>query len=303
MSMNIFKKILVSFCIIVFSVSCFIGCGQSKKDEPKTGLKITTSFYPVYIATLNVTQGVNGVSVTNMTKPQTGCLHDYQLTTEDMKKLEKTDILVINGAGMESFIEKAVKQQKNMKIIDSSQGIKLLKDEKENNPHYWLSISKEIEQINNIADQLSKLDPANKDKYKSNASEYINKLNKLSNEAKKALNELKNREIVTFHEAFPYFADEFNLKIAAVVEREPGSEPTPKELEDVINIVRYLPVKVLFTEPQYSTAAADLIAKETGAKIYQLDPVVTGKADESAKDMYIITMKKNIQVLKEALNQ
>jgi zinc transport system substrate-binding protein len=106
---------------------------------------------------------------------------------------------------------------------------------------------------------------------------------------------------VTFHEAFPYLAKEFKLNIVSVIEREPGTEPTPQELEDTIKQVKTLDTKVLFTEPQYSPAAAETIARETGAKIYQLDPVVTGEANEGAIDAYIDTMKKNMAVLKEAL--
>ena len=99
----------------------------------------------------------------------------------------------------------------------------------------------------------------------------------------------------------PYLAKEFKLNIVSVIEREPGTEPTPQELEDTIKQVNGLSTKVLFTEPQYSPAAAETIARETGAKIYQLDPVVTGEADESALNAYIDTMKKNMEVLKEAL--
>ena len=100
---------------------------------------------------------------------------------------------------------------------------------------------------------------------------------------------------------FPYLAKQFKLNIVSVIEREPGTEPTPQELEDTIKKVKALGTKVLFTEPQYSPAAAETIARETGAKIYQLDPVVTGEANEEAIDAYINTMKKNMAVLKEAL--
>jgi len=106
---------------------------------------------------------------------------------------------------------------------------------------------------------------------------------------------------VTFHEAFPYFAKEFGLHILTVIEREPGSEPTPAELQAVIEQVKPLAAKVLFTEPQYSPDAAKTIARETGARIYTLDPVVTGEANESAMDAYLTTMRKNMETLKEAL--
>ena len=100
--------------------------------------RIVTSFYLMYIATINITQGIDGVEVTNMTKPQTGCLHDYQLATGDLKTLEKADAFVINGAGMEAFLDKVVNQQKALKIIDASKDIPLLKDGDEENPHVVL---------------------------------------------------------------------------------------------------------------------------------------------------------------------
>jgi len=117
----------------------------------------------------------------------------------------------------------------------------------------------------------------------------------------KELDDLPHKDIVTFHEAFPYLAKEFKLNIISVIEREPGTEPTPHELEETVAKVNALPVKVLFTEPQYSPVAAQTIASETGAKMYELDPVVTGEANEEAMDAYITAMKKNMEVLKEAL--
>ena len=262
---------------------------------------IVTSFYPMYVATINITQGVDGVTVTNMTKPQTGCLHDYQLMTEDMKTLEKADAFVINGAGMESFLDKVIEQRKNLKIIDASKGIELLKDDDEENPHVWLSVTDAILQVKNIAEQLKAADPKHADAYEKNAAAYIKKLEALKAEMHAELDTVPNKDIVTFHEAFPYFAKEFGLNIISVVEREPGTEPTPAELQATIEQVKKLPVKVLFTEPQYSPSAAETIARETGAKIYTLDPVVTGEANEQAINAYIDTMKKNMETLKTAL--
>jgi zinc transport system substrate-binding protein len=115
------------------------------------------------------------------------------------------------------------------------------------------------------------------------------------------LDKLPNKQIITFHEAFPYFAAEFSLKIAAVIEREPGSEPTPKEMEETIDKIKAAGIKALFAEPQYPVKAADAIAKETGAKVYTLNPAVTGEATQAAIDDYIKIMEQNLAVLKEAL--
>lgn len=255
----------------------------------------------MYVATINITKGIDGVTVTNMTKPQTGCLHDYQLTTEDMKTLESADAFVINGAGMEGFLDKVIKKQKNLKIVDASKDIELLNENGEQNPHVWLSVTAAIQQVKNITEQLKAADPQHADAYQANSDQYVNKLENLKKEMHAALDNVPNKDIVTFHEAFPYFAKEFGLNIISVIEREPGTEPTPTELEATIQQVNVLPVKVLFTEPQYSPSAAETIARETGAKIYTLDPVVTGQADDSAFNAYIDTMHKNMETLKKAL--
>jgi len=291
------------FCLLASLCLLLTGCGGTNTaGGGKDGsFHIVTSFYPMYVATINITQGVDGVTVTNMTKPQTGCLHDYQLMTEDMKTLEKADAFVINGAGMESFLDKVVNQQKNLKIIDASKGIELLKDGDEENPHVWLSVTDAILQVKNIAEQLKAADPKHADAYEKNAAAYIKKLEALKAEMHAELDTVPNKDIVTFHEAFPYFAKEFGLNIISVVEREPGTEPTPAELQETIEQVKKLPVKVLFTEPQYSPSAAETIARETGAKIYTLDPVVTGEANDEAINAYIDTMKKNMKTLKTAL--
>ena len=297
------KRKNMLFCLLASLCLLLTGCGGTNTaGGGKDGsFHIVTSFYPMYVATINITQGIDGVTVTNMTKPQTGCLHDYQLMTEDMKTLEKADAFVINGAGMESFLDKVVEQQKNLKIIDASKGIELLKDDDEENPHVWLSVTDAILQVKNIAEQLKAADPKHADAYEKNAAAYIKKLEALKAEMHAELDTVPNKDIVTFHEAFPYFAKEFGLNIISVVEREPGTEPTPAELQATIEQVKKLPVKVLFTEPQYSPSAAETIARETGAKIYTLDPVVTGEANDQALNAYIDTMKKNMETLKTAL--
>ena len=298
---------ILSLLMLVLSLA-LVGCGGTDKaaekpadKQPAQPFRIVTSFYPMYVATINITQGVDGVEVHNMTKPQTGCLHDYQLMTEDMKTLENADAFVINGAGMEDFMDKVTEQQKNLKVIDASRGIKLIHDEEGDNPHVWLSVTDAIQQVRNIADQLKEADPAHADAYEKNAAAYIEKLTSLKTEMHAALDNVPHKDIVTFHEAFPYFAEEFHLNIIGVVEREPGTEPTPTELQETIEQVKGLSAKVLFTEPQYSPAAAETIARETGAKIYTLDPVVTGEAAPAAKDAYLDTMRKNMNTLKEAL--
>lgn len=304
--------------LLLLTLIMFMGCGSSKEESNNTSsdkLNIVTSFYPIYISTLNIIKDVPNVNLINMTKAQTGCLHDYQLAPEDLKTLSTADIFVINGAGMEGFLDKVISNEKNLDIVDSSEGIHLLSSEgeghshddedpnhdHEDNPHVWVSISNNIKQVQNIAEGLAKYDPVNADKYKANAKEYISKLESLKSKMQEGINSLPNRNIITFHEAFPYFAEEFDLNIVGVIALEPGTEPSPKELEETIELAKNNNVKALFTEPQYTAKAATTISKEAGIPIYTLDPIVTGDSTPNSYDDYINKMKQNLETLKEAL--
>lgn len=296
------RKILVLVLTLLFLQSMIIGgCGGSASTEDNKNQVIATSFYPIYIMTRNVALDIPGVEVVNITGTVTGCLHDYHLTTSDLKRLHEAEILVVNGAGMESFLDQAAQQQPGLEIVDASQGISLIKDgHGEENAHVWVSVSLAIEQVQNIADQLAELDAQNGPAYQENASRYIKELEALREEMRGELESLPNKDIVTFHEAFPYFAQEFGLNIVAVVEREPGSEPSAAELAETIEIIRQSGVKAIFTEPQYSTKAAETIARETRSQVYTLDPAVSGPDDPGA---YVEIMRSNLQVLMEALSE
>ena len=315
------KTTLTKILTIIILVSLFLtGCNNSAKSnnstESNNKLTIVTSFYPMYISTLNIVKDIPNVEVLNMTTSQTGCLHDYSLSTKDLKTLSNADILIINGAGMESFLDDVIDEYSDLKIIEASKGIDLIEDTEHDdhtedhdhedhdhdvNPHVWVSISKNIEEVSNIAEELSSLDPNHANEYQDNANEYIAKLENLKTEMHSTLDNIAHKDIITFHEAFPYFAEEFGLNIVGVIEIEPDSEPSAKEVENIISIINDKNIKALFTEPQYSSKIADTIAKETGASIYTLDPIVTGDSNEKAYNDYIIKMQENLNTLKEAL--
>lgn len=120
------------FSLISYMLIAAFGRGGSAYGKEK---KIVTSFYPVYLITENLLEGVEGVQVLNLTENHTGCLHDYQLTTKDMLLLETADLLVINGGGMELFVEQAVKKLAGLVIIDSCEGMELLAGESHDHSH------------------------------------------------------------------------------------------------------------------------------------------------------------------------
>lgn len=285
-------SVLVTLLLAAHCAAC------SRDAARKDRFVIAASFYPVYIIARNVAAGVRGAAVVNVTPPVTGCLHDYTLTAEDMKRIEKADILLVNGGGMENFIAEVAGKRPSMKISELSQGIEPLRNDDGANPHVWVAPGNIAAMTRNCARALSAADPAMAAAYKKNAETYIAEIDALRREMHAALDRYRGRPIITFHEAFPYFASEFGLKIAAVIEREPGTEPSAREVAKTVDIVRSNHIMALFAEPQYPSSAAKTIARETGAVVYALDPAVTGPDDARA---YIDIMRKNLVVLEKAL--
>lgn len=290
----------IAFLLLVLAVS-MLACRREDQDGGSSaGLRILTSFYPMHIMALNVTHGAEGVRLENLAPPTAGCLHDYALSTADMKKFEKADILVINGAGMEGFMDRIAGRYPHLKIASLAEGIPLIREGGggQFNPHVWVSVTGAVAQVKNLGRRLETLDPARASLYRKNTAVYVERLEGLRKKMHLELDPFRGKRIVTFHEAFPYFAREFGLVIAAVVEREPGSEPGAAELRDTIEIVKRSGVPALFAEPQYPSKAAEVIARESGARLYVLDPAVTGPLH---RDAYIAAMEKNMETLARAL--
>ena len=264
-------------------------------------IKVATSFYPIYIMALNVTQNVVGVQVVNITPKAVGCLHDYSLTAADMKRLATADIFFTNGAAMESFIETVAGQFKGLRIVALSEGIPLIRNaDGSDNPHVWVGINNAAIQVRNMGNALIMFDPGNALLYDRNTENYIRKLHALSAQMHSQLAPYANKKIVTFHEAFAYFAQEFQFDIVGVIEQNPSSVPSAKGLAGTIELVKRAGIKTLFAEPQYSVAAAEIISRETGAKIYSLDPAVTGP---DSADAYETIMRANMLSIINAFKQ
>ena len=281
-------------------MAALVACSGVLGSTPLSAapLRVVTSFYPVYVAALNVADGVEGVEISNLTSPHVGCLHDYQLTAGDARKLAEADVLLANGAGMEPFLEKVTGQSPGLRVVEVSEGIPLM----DGNPHVWVCFEGASRQVDNIAAALSAAAPDKADALRANAESYKASLAALDRKMHEALAPYAGARIMTFHEAFPYFARDFKLELVGVVEREPGTEPSARHLADTIKLVRERGVKALFTEPQYSDRSAQVISRETGVPVHELDPVATGPAEPAAaRGAWLAAMEKNLAVLQDAL--
>ena len=304
------KKRFGAACALLLALLLAGGCAAEDARRERT---IVTTFYPIYVFTQNVAQGVPGVRVVNMAEQDAGCLHDYQLKTQDMVLLEEADVLVINGGGLEPFMDRVIALRKELPVIIASEGIEMLpsdhdhdhaahEDEEDEplNAHVWLDPALARRQVENIARGLADTDPANAELYAANAQAYAARLLQLDGELRAQLEALSGEEIVTFHEAFDYFARAYALDIAGVIEQEPGEEPGTRDLAKICDLVIERGVRALFVEPQYPQRAAETVARETGAAVYTLNPVVSGDGE---MDSYERIMRENAKTLLEALQR
>jgi ABC-type Zn uptake system ZnuABC Zn-binding protein ZnuA len=168
----------------------------------------------------------------------------------------------------------------------------------EHDPHYWLSITNARQIATNIATKLTEIDPQHKDYYAQNLAAYQQKLQETYSAAKAKLADIKSNQIITFHEAFAYFADELGLEVVATIEPFPGKEPTISYLQEVGQIIKAKNVKVLFKEPQLSDNIISPLANDYQAEIRTLDPI--GGLD--GRNSYIDTYLYNVETIAEALD-
>lgn len=284
------KKFLL-FCLLL----CLVTPAALADSQPL----VVTSFYPIYGMAVNLLKEVP-VTVQNLAAPQVGCLHDYTLSTQDMRTLHEARVFLINGAGMEGFLAQVADQFPELKQVVASEGITLMD---EGNPHLWLDAQAAIWMTKNLAQGLAEAFPEHAEKIMANQADYQQRLETLDEELKAGISDLPRRDIVTFHEAFPYFAKAYGLNVAAVVNREPGDALSPAQLAQLITDMKDLGVPPLFIEPQYPELAAQTLSRETGAKVYTLDPIVTGPLDENALTAYEEGMRRNMKTLQEALSE
>lgn len=310
----VFTAALLAFITAISAaVIHFTAEKEEQRGEEET-LQVVTSFYPMYVAAENVIRDVPGIRLTNLTEPKTGCLHDYQLTPQDMLSLADADVFIINGGGIESFVEQATASYPKLQIVTASEGVKMLEngewelhedseehaghDHGDVNPHVWMDVSKYMQEVDNIAEGLAQAAPGQANQLYANAVAYREQLEGLRREAESLKSEIGEQEIIIFHDSFAYFADAYGLHVADVVEVEEDNTLSAGQLAHLADVVRREHIGMLFVEKQYSVKAAEALAKESGARVYVLDSLVTG---DGSADSYLRGMEENLKVLREAL--
>ena len=303
----------------------YVRAEQKKEQAKDEDLLVVTSFYPMYVAAENVIGDVEGVTLENLSEPQTGCLHDYQLTAADMKLLSKADVFIVNGGGIESFLSDVAESYPDLKIVQACDGIDLLEsaegtgeshndlssnedadhddhDHSEHShgdetAHVWMNLADYQIQVQNICNGLSEADSAHAEQYAKNAQTYQGKVQELQQEAAELASQIASQPVVIFHEAYEYIVQEYGLQLAGEMNLDEERQVSAGEVADILHSIEDNHVSVVLAEELYGTDMGEMVAKQSGVKVVYLDTLTRG--DYSA-DSYLEGMRSNIEQLKEA---
>jgi len=301
------KKYILGLIAIVLLIVSFLFLFSNKKEKvvSVSKVKVVTSFYPLYFLTSQI--GGDKVEVLNIT-PAGAEPHEYEPTARDMVDIENSNLLVLNGGGLESWgvnIESNL-SIKNIKIITAGEGLttNFIEEEgqKRIDPHVWLSPILFKQMADKIENGLSEIDPRNASYYKSNANNLKGQLSKLDEEFKKGLTNCQTNNIITSHSAFEYLAQAYNLKQVSITGLSTEEEPSSKEMIEIVKFAKDNNVKYIFFESLASPKLSETIAKEVGAKTLVLNPIEGLTEDEiNGGEDYFSVMRENITNLKIAL--
>ena len=289
----LFVLLLLISISAVATGSTFLYLKFNNDESAESDILIMTSCNPVYIATMNVVGDVDGVTVQNLSQPTTGCLHDYTLTTEDMKSLSYADVLVVNGNGMEGYLNDVISAYPELPLIDSSVGIT------EENSHLWMSDELYVMQIQQIANSLALIDDENAEAYAANATAYINEIETtLDKSEAEAL--LSGSNVVVLHEAFELTADSIGANTVLTLDLDEERQVSAGEVRELINTINDENVPIVFAEYDYGHEIGELIEEQTDARVVYLETLVHG---EYGKDSYIEVMNSNYQNIVDVLGE
>lgn len=300
---------------------CAVLVGDRNKE--KEGYVCVTSFYPIRLLAESVAEGVPDVLVVNLTQNHSGCIHDYTLTTKDMKLLSEADLFLINGGGMEVFLTKAAKTNKNLPIVDTSAGYAYLQGVEHHhggedhgeehdgnskahnhagndNAHVWMDVDGYLLQLSRVEEAFVKMDPEHGQTYRSNAQKCREKLLALKEKYATAAALTKDFPAIAFHEGFVYTFRMLNMETLHCLSMDAETQISAGEAAEIVTECRLHDKTVLFADADYLDNVEKTFSEETGAKVWVLDPITGGKSDRFGADAYIQAMEHNLSVILEA---
>lgn len=302
--MKMYRQI---FLIAVVTSLVLTGCGRVEiGGDGVAKLKVVTTIFPLFDIARNV--GGDYVDVQNILKPGVSP-HTFEITPSDLQRMYGAKAVFMIGQELDEWVVEAVDGLPEIGVVEVDMGIGLLKmeghedeggDEHEHgefDPHYWLSAQNAKIIAKNIADQFILLDPQNADYYRKNLATFQQEMDDLHDEIVARLEPLENRKMVTFHDAWAYFAGEFDFEIIGVFEPAPGKEASPRYLKELYDIAESNNVRTLFAEKNHSTEQLRSLAEDLELQLAVIDTM----EGASETDSFAAIMRENADIIYEAL--
>jgi zinc/manganese transport system substrate-binding protein/manganese/iron transport system substrate-binding protein len=229
---------------------------------------------------------------------------DYEPRTEDSKTVADAQLIVSNGIGLDDFLDgllSATGAQAARLVL--GEGIPTVETAGEPNPHFWLDPSLVGQHyLPKITAKLAELDPGGRASFDQNAEAYRQQIEALDTSLKAKVEEVPaaNRKLVTFHDAFPYFARHYGFELVGVIVENVGQEPSAGELAELVDKVKAAGAKAVFSEAQFNPKLAQTLAEEAGiTKV--ITTLYNDALGEPPADTYLGMMRWNVDQVVDAL--
>jgi len=296
------KLLALMVMVLLLPASLATGCSSPQKSAHGK-MPVVVSILP--LADLTARVGGDRIEISDILVPPGSSPHTFEPTPSQIRAVAQAKVLVLVGLHLEYWADKVIDASgnKQMVVVVSSKGISTIAGDAEGggeggvNPHVWLDPVNAVIMVQNIRDGLIQADPAGKAVYEARAAAYIKQLQQLDREVRQQVSHFREKKFIAFHPAWVYFAREYGLEQAAVVETTPGKEPSPAEIARIVQTAKALHAKAIFAEPQFSPKAAQAIAEESGAKVLFLDPLGSSLRDPN----YINLIRYNVAQMAKAL--
>ncbi len=296
-------RTLALLTLLSFAVSA---CTSPEAGVPGQKVRVVVTMSILTDMVANV--GKDRVVVENIIPVGAGP-EDYQPTPRDAQAIAAADLVFYNGHGLESWLvdlfrSAAKPGQPQIAVSEGLPAIDVGSEEfKEGNPHFWLSAAYGARYVEKIRDGLIQVDPQGAATYRANADSYIKQLLAVNEELKQQAQSLpaNQRKMVTNHDAFPYFAQEYGFTIAGTILGNPESNLSPGDLAQLTRIIKQEGVKVIFTESQFNPKITDALADEAGISV--VANLYTDTLGESGSGVttYIDMLRYNMRTVVAAL--
>lgn len=281
-------------CLAATVAACDSRRVQDQSAEPQKLTVVTT-----LTVLADMIQQVGGDTVlVKALVPPGGEVHTYQPTPDDIKSVARAKIVFYNGAHLEEWIDETIRSagRPDLRIFVLSQGLPtIMESGDEPNPHFWLDVANAKAYVEKIRDALGQVDSANAGRYAERARVYLAKLDGLDAWIQTEVDRIPSarRKLVTFHDAFPYFAKRYGFSLQGVVVASPGKEPSARELAALVLRIKRERVPAVFAEAQFSPKVLEVLAKDAGVRVVSNLYSDTLSAGPEA-DTYIAMMKHDV---------